>query len=82
MIKKEKINEVLKKGDLEKRLKVYRDAKRWVYSNLELQTIQNRFFIMSEIEQDSVKKLSLFNLYLAVKYYNEIYGEKIENGKN
>ena len=61
---------------------VLKEAEKWKYNNLELRTIENRFFIMSEIETDQLKKLSLRNLYNAVKNFNDIYGEKISNGKN
>ena len=57
---------------------VLKEAEKWKYNNLELRTIENRFFIMSEIETDQLKKLSLRNLYNAIKNFNEVYGEKIE----
>jgi len=98
MNEKEKIKKLTKKRDeLEAELvkqkvktdielneykEVLKEAEEWKYNNLELRTIENRFFIMSEIETDQLKKLSLRNLYNAVKNFNDIYGEKISNGKN
>jgi len=73
----DKIDKVKIKGDLGKGLTVLKEAKQWAYNNIELNTIQNRFFIMSEIETDTLKKLSLRNLYNALKDFNETYGEKI-----